>query len=186
MRRRQNEQSALDRFKCNILPLSGIRFGGWGTWLFCRARRSSRSLRSSTSPCMRTAEPVSAKALAAVTDFRPRHLEPVLQAFVRDGILKGIRGPRRRLRARPRARARSPPRKSCAPPARSMTPTRRRRRRRGCVERCRGPGAGRSRAGLLRGPRQVSVADMVRRAGSLPRAGLERAGSDGAGGSMPA
>jgi Rrf2 family protein len=38
--------------------------------------------------------PVSAKALAARHGLPPRHLEPVLQALVRDGILKGIRGPR--------------------------------------------------------------------------------------------
>ena len=37
--------------------------------------------------------PVSAKALAARHRLPPRHLEPVLQALVRDGILKGIRGP---------------------------------------------------------------------------------------------
>jgi Rrf2 family protein len=40
------------------------------------------------------ARPVSAKALAARHRLPPRHLEPVLQALVRDGILKGIRGPR--------------------------------------------------------------------------------------------
>src|SRR5882724_6943554 len=40
------------------------------------------------------ARPVSAKALAARHTLPPRHLEPVLQALVRDGILKGIRGPR--------------------------------------------------------------------------------------------
>jgi Rrf2 family protein len=38
--------------------------------------------------------PVSAKALAARNTLPPRHLEPVLQALVRDGILKGTRGPR--------------------------------------------------------------------------------------------
>ena len=38
--------------------------------------------------------PVSAKVLAARHRLPPRHLEPVLQALVRDGILKGIRGPR--------------------------------------------------------------------------------------------
>src|SRR5690349_25123736 len=38
--------------------------------------------------------PVSAKALAARHQLPPRHLEPVLQALVRCGILKGIRGPR--------------------------------------------------------------------------------------------
>ncbi len=39
-------------------------------------------------------QPVSAKALAARHGLPPRHLEPVLQALVRYGILKGIRGPR--------------------------------------------------------------------------------------------
>src|SRR5271157_803236 len=38
--------------------------------------------------------PISAKALAARHGLPPRHLEPVLQALVRDGILRGIRGPR--------------------------------------------------------------------------------------------
>jgi Rrf2 family protein len=38
--------------------------------------------------------PVSAKALASRHQLPPRHLEPVLQTLVRDGILKGIRGPR--------------------------------------------------------------------------------------------
>lgn len=38
--------------------------------------------------------PVSAKALAGRHQLPARHLEPVLQALVRDGILKGIRGPR--------------------------------------------------------------------------------------------
>jgi Rrf2 family protein len=37
--------------------------------------------------------PVSAKALAARHKLPPRHLEPVLQALVHDGILKGVRGP---------------------------------------------------------------------------------------------
>jgi Rrf2 family protein len=39
------------------------------------------------------AGPVSAKALARRHKLPPRHLEPVLQALVRDGILKGVRGP---------------------------------------------------------------------------------------------
>jgi Rrf2 family protein len=38
--------------------------------------------------------PVSAKTLAARNKLPPRHLEPVLQALVHRGILKGIRGPR--------------------------------------------------------------------------------------------
>ena len=37
---------------------------------------------------------ISAKALAVRHSLPARHLEPVLQALVRDGILKGIRGPR--------------------------------------------------------------------------------------------
>jgi Rrf2 family protein len=39
-------------------------------------------------------QPISAKALAARHSLPPRHLEPVLQALVRCGILNGIRGPR--------------------------------------------------------------------------------------------
>src|SRR6185369_11390582 len=38
--------------------------------------------------------PVSAKALAARHALPARHLEPVLQALVREGVLRGIRGPR--------------------------------------------------------------------------------------------
>jgi Rrf2 family protein len=38
--------------------------------------------------------PVAAKSLAMRHDLPPRHLEPVLQALVRQGILKGVRGPR--------------------------------------------------------------------------------------------
>jgi Rrf2 family protein len=38
--------------------------------------------------------PVDAKSLANRHCLPPRHLEPVLQALVRQGVLKGIRGPR--------------------------------------------------------------------------------------------
>jgi len=38
--------------------------------------------------------PISAKTLAARHGLPPRHLETVLQLLVRDGILKGVRGPR--------------------------------------------------------------------------------------------
>jgi Rrf2 family iron-sulfur cluster assembly transcriptional regulator len=38
--------------------------------------------------------PLSAKTLATRHRLPPRHLESVLQSLVRDGILKGIRGPR--------------------------------------------------------------------------------------------
>jgi Rrf2 family transcriptional regulator, iron-sulfur cluster assembly transcription factor len=42
----------------------------------------------------RRERPVAAKALATRHGLSPRHLEPVLQALVRQGILKGTRGPR--------------------------------------------------------------------------------------------
>lgn len=38
--------------------------------------------------------PVAAKALASRHNLPPRHLETLLQALVRAGILKGVRGPR--------------------------------------------------------------------------------------------
>src|SRR5262245_41256042 len=38
--------------------------------------------------------PVAAKSLATRHRLPPRHLEPVLQALVRQGILKSVRGPR--------------------------------------------------------------------------------------------
>jgi Rrf2 family protein len=41
-----------------------------------------------------TGRPISAKTLAARHSLPARHLEPVLQALVRVGILRGIRGPR--------------------------------------------------------------------------------------------
>jgi Rrf2 family protein len=37
--------------------------------------------------------PLSAKKLAARHGLPPRHLEQILQALVRDGILEGVRGP---------------------------------------------------------------------------------------------
>jgi Rrf2 family protein len=39
-------------------------------------------------------QPVAAKLLAARHNLPPRHLETMLQALVRAGILKGVRGPR--------------------------------------------------------------------------------------------
>jgi Rrf2 family transcriptional regulator, iron-sulfur cluster assembly transcription factor len=38
--------------------------------------------------------PVAAKSLASRHGLPPRHLETVLQALVREGILRGVRGPR--------------------------------------------------------------------------------------------
>jgi Rrf2 family transcriptional regulator, iron-sulfur cluster assembly transcription factor len=37
--------------------------------------------------------PISAKTIATRHGWHPRHLESVLQSLVRDGILRGIRGP---------------------------------------------------------------------------------------------
>lgn len=39
-------------------------------------------------------KPVAAKSFACRHRLPPRHLEPVLQALVRQGILRGVRGPR--------------------------------------------------------------------------------------------
>ena len=39
-------------------------------------------------------QPVAAKALANRHRLPPRHLEPLLQALVRQGVLTGVRGPR--------------------------------------------------------------------------------------------
>jgi Rrf2 family transcriptional regulator, iron-sulfur cluster assembly transcription factor len=38
-------------------------------------------------------KPISAKTLAARHGLMPRHLESTLQSLVREGVLKGIRGP---------------------------------------------------------------------------------------------
>ncbi len=40
------------------------------------------------------ADPVSSKQISQYQDVLPRHLEPVLQVLVKDGILKGTKGPR--------------------------------------------------------------------------------------------
>jgi Rrf2 family transcriptional regulator, iron-sulfur cluster assembly transcription factor len=39
-------------------------------------------------------QPISARALAERHDLPSRHLEPVLQALVHEGIFQGVRGPR--------------------------------------------------------------------------------------------
>jgi Rrf2 family protein len=40
------------------------------------------------------ADPVSSKQISAYQDVMPRHLEPMLQILVKEGILKGTKGPR--------------------------------------------------------------------------------------------
>lgn len=40
------------------------------------------------------ADPVSSKQICAYQDVLPRHLEPMLQILVKEGILKGTKGPR--------------------------------------------------------------------------------------------
>src|SRR5881275_2663341 len=44
--------------------------------------------------CNGRAEPVTAKMLTGRYGLTPRHLEPLLQCLVREGILNGKRGPR--------------------------------------------------------------------------------------------
>lgn len=44
--------------------------------------------------CHGVQRPVSARDLASRHGLPPRHLEPVLQALVHQGILRGVRGPR--------------------------------------------------------------------------------------------
>ena len=63
-------------------------------WRCSPARVSWRSPPSSTSRSTAGAVRCRPKALAARHSLPARHLEPVLQALVRMGILKGIRGPR--------------------------------------------------------------------------------------------
>ena len=58
--------------------------------------------------------PVAAKALATRHGLPPRRLEPVLQALVRHGILKGTRGPRGGYNWRASGAA-SPRMRSCVP-----------------------------------------------------------------------
>jgi Rrf2 family iron-sulfur cluster assembly transcriptional regulator len=65
--------------------------------------------------------PVSAIALAARHKLPPRHLEPVLQALVRDGILKGMRGPHGGYELA-RERKRITAEISCAPPVAPRRP----------------------------------------------------------------
>jgi hypothetical protein len=67
--------------------------------------------------------PVAAKTLASRHRLPPRHLEPVLQALVRHGILKGVRAAATNW---PATSTRSPSMPSCAPPApwRRAKPTR--------------------------------------------------------------
>ncbi len=40
------------------------------------------------------ADPVSSRQICSYQNVLPRHLEPVLQTLVKEGILKGIKGPR--------------------------------------------------------------------------------------------
>jgi Rrf2 family protein len=62
---------------------------------FYLPRRSIHAIAAVTDIALNaTKHPVAAKALAERLRLSPRHLEPVLQALAREGILEGIRGPR--------------------------------------------------------------------------------------------
>lgn len=59
------------------------------------ARRGTLALAAVTDIALHARpEPVAAKALAQRLDLPPRHLEPLLQVLVRNGILRGVRGPK--------------------------------------------------------------------------------------------
>ena len=110
--------------------------------------------------------PVSAKALAARHALPARHLEPVLQALVRDGILKGIRGPRGGYElARERRRITADEILRAAGTIESReTEHRRLRAAQGGGD----PGGGAGRAGVCDGARAESIIDeLVRRAEPL-------------------
>jgi Rrf2 family transcriptional regulator, iron-sulfur cluster assembly transcription factor len=77
----------------NIVPLYGIMNAGPRMALL--SRKDLLAIAAVIDVALRgRGRPVSAKALAARHALPARHLEPVLQALVRVGILKGIRGPR--------------------------------------------------------------------------------------------
>src|SRR5258708_35553911 len=60
-----------------------------------RPRRGLRAIAAVIDVALNARErPVSARKLAARHNLPPRHLEPVLQALVHEGIFNGIRGPR--------------------------------------------------------------------------------------------
>ena len=80
-----------------------------------RAKESSPSRRSSTSRCRRRDSRSPPKSLAARHGLPPRHLEPVLQALVRYGILQRRSRSARRLRTGARWPATSPPTIFCVP-----------------------------------------------------------------------
>ena len=110
--------------------------------------------------------PVSAKALAARHGLPPRHLEPVLQAFVREGILKGIRGPGggyelarepNEITAEEILRAAGTVDDADDPPQPTST----------LVSQVVSPAMAEAERAFASVLAQVSVADMVRRAGSL-------------------
>src|SRR4029077_18284277 len=77
----------------NIIPLYGIMNDGLRMALL--SRKGLLAIAAVIDVALQgRGRPVSAKALAARHSLPARHLEPVLQALVRVGILKGIRGPR--------------------------------------------------------------------------------------------
>src|SRR5262249_33744965 len=67
----------------------------WGiSCRFCPAKGPWATAAASDTAPPAGGRPVAAKSLATRHRLPPRHLEPVLQALVRHGILKGTRGPR--------------------------------------------------------------------------------------------
>ena len=72
----------------------GLRLQGSGCVILL-SRRSQLAIAAVVDIALHARpSPVAAKLLAARHDLPPRHLETLLQALVRVGILKGVRGPR--------------------------------------------------------------------------------------------
>src|SRR6516225_2050682 len=73
----------------------GTRFSNWGKLMQLLPRKGALAIAAVIDIAINArGRPVAAKSLATRHRLPPRHLEPVLQALVRHGILKGTRGPR--------------------------------------------------------------------------------------------
>ena len=74
----------------------GSRFSNlWGNLMPLLPRKGALAIAAVIDIALNArGRPVAAKSLATRHRLPPRHLEPVLQALVRHGILKGTRGPR--------------------------------------------------------------------------------------------
>ena len=96
-KQRGNKADRLNVIFSTIIPLHWTEFSRFPRALLCRyclAKAFSPSLPSSTSHCMPMAAQSPPNHWRCAMTFRLGTLEPVLQALVRQGILRGVRGPR--------------------------------------------------------------------------------------------